>query len=110
MSVLQGLLSGNSKDLDHKIFLGINFHGNDFVVSEGVGGGAIVGKEYLSLLLEYRLALQWDEKSEEHMFIYADNEGIKHSFLPIVKATGGSSSKGCMYFDLVNKSRFGLFL
>ncbi|RZC84851.1 hypothetical protein C5167_047634 [Papaver somniferum] len=80
-SVLQVLLSGsggNSKDLAHKIFLGINFYGNDFAVSEG-GGGAIVGMEYLSLLEKYKPAVHWDEKSEEHMFMYTDNKGTKHT-------------------------------
>ncbi|OVA01938.1 Glycoside hydrolase [Macleaya cordata] len=81
-STLQLILSNtgnNAQSLAHKIFLGINFYGNDFVLSEGLGGGAITGRDYLSLLEKHRPVLHWEEKSEEHMFIYSDNRGIKHA-------------------------------
>ncbi|PNT72404.1 hypothetical protein BRADI_2g43770v3 [Brachypodium distachyon] len=61
----------------HMIFLGINFYGNDFVLSKG-GGSAITGRDFIHLLEKYKPSLQWDEKSSEHFFIYSD-EGARHA-------------------------------
>ncbi|CAI9101144.1 OLC1v1038403C1 [Oldenlandia corymbosa var. corymbosa] len=78
-STLKLLLgSDNSgQGLARKIFVGINFYGNDFLQS-GEGGGPIVGREYLSLLEQHRPILQWEKNSAEHFFIYLDNRRIKH--------------------------------
>ncbi|KAJ6872983.1 Rhodanese domain-containing protein [Populus alba x Populus x berolinensis] len=76
------ILLGNSgaRALANKIFLGINFYGNDFVVSEGSeGGGAITGREYLSLLEKHKPQLQWEKNSGEHFFLYVDDEHINHA-------------------------------
>ncbi|KAF6173006.1 hypothetical protein GIB67_006382 [Kingdonia uniflora] len=80
-STLQLLLSSTGKKTKsaNKIFLGINFYGNDFSLSEGSGGGAITAREYISLLEKHRPVLQWDEKSEEHLFVYSDDHRIKHA-------------------------------
>ncbi|KAI3701322.1 hypothetical protein L2E82_45976 [Cichorium intybus] len=81
-STLQ-LLLGGSKNLAQKIFLGINFYGNDFVLQGGgLGGGAIVGRDYVSLLEKHKPEVQWEKKSAEHFFLYSsveDNDKIvKH--------------------------------
>ncbi|KAJ6723067.1 CHITINASE DOMAIN-CONTAINING PROTEIN 1 FAMILY MEMBER [Salix koriyanagi] len=76
------ILLGNSgaRALANKIFLGINFYGNDFVLSEGSeGGGAITGREYLSLLEKHKPKLQWEKNSGEHFFLYVDDRQIKHA-------------------------------
>lgn len=76
------ILLGNSgaRALSNKIFLGINFYGNDFVISEGSeGGGAITGREYLSLLEKHKPQLQWEKNSGEHFFLYVDDEHINHA-------------------------------
>uniref|UniRef100_A0A6N2KL94 Chitinase domain-containing protein 1 n=1 Tax=Salix viminalis TaxID=40686 RepID=A0A6N2KL94_SALVM len=76
------ILLGNSgaRALANKIFLGINFYGNDFVLSEGSeGGGAITGREYLSLLEKHKPKLQWEKNSGEHFFLYVDDKHIKHA-------------------------------
>ncbi|CAO2170667.1 unnamed protein product [Urochloa humidicola] len=77
---LTALLSakGSSSNHSRMIFLGINFYGNDFLLSRGSGGGAITGRDFVLLLEKYRPSLQWDEKSLEHFFIYSD-EGVKHA-------------------------------
>lgn len=72
------MLLGDSGNNAHMIFLGINFYGNDYTLSEGRGGGAIVGHEYLSLLEKHRPVLQWEEKSAEHFFIYSHNN-VRHA-------------------------------
>lgn len=80
-SSLQMLLGDRKEDARStalKIFLGINFYGNDFMLSEGSGGGAITGREYLSLLEKHKPALQWKEDMAEHFFIYSDNL-VKHA-------------------------------
>ncbi|XP_057805801.1 uncharacterized protein LOC131020795 [Salvia miltiorrhiza] len=81
-STLQLLLDAASTDgrqkLAKKIFIGINFYGNDFVASGGLGGGPIVGREYLSLLEQHRPQLQWEKNSEEHFFLYVDNQDVRH--------------------------------
>ncbi|KAL6615596.1 hypothetical protein ACP70R_037866 [Stipagrostis hirtigluma subsp. patula] len=69
---------GSSRDHSRMIFLGINFYGNDFLLSRGSGGGAITGRDFIHLLEKYKPSLQWDEKSLEHYFIYSD-EGVRHA-------------------------------
>ncbi|KAF8676001.1 hypothetical protein HU200_047504 [Digitaria exilis] len=69
---------GSSRNHSRMIFLGINFYGNDFLLSRGNGGGAITGRDFVHLLEKYKPSLQWDEKSLEHFFIYSD-EGVKHA-------------------------------
>ncbi|XP_057980557.1 uncharacterized protein LOC131166225 isoform X2 [Malania oleifera] len=81
-SVLQMLLGSTREGahpLAHKIFLGINFYGNDFPLSEGSGGGAITGRDYLSLLEKHQPELQWENNSGEHFFLYFDHNQIKHA-------------------------------
>ncbi|KAL2251813.1 UNVERIFIED_CONTAM: Chitinase domain-containing protein 1 [Sesamum indicum] len=68
----------NRQKVSQKIFVGINFYGNDFIVSGGLGGGPIVGREYLSLLEQHRPQLQWEKNSAEHFFLYSDNQNVKH--------------------------------
>lgn len=45
----------------------------------GLGGGAIIGSDYLSLLELHRPLLQWDENSAEHFFIYSDDKHVRHA-------------------------------
>ncbi|KAG9448333.1 hypothetical protein H6P81_014461 [Aristolochia fimbriata] len=66
----------------HKIFLGINFYGNDFVLSKGAGGGAVTGGDYLSLLKKYKPVIQWGEKFQEHYFIYSVDNAQHAVFYP----------------------------
>ncbi|KAF9614917.1 hypothetical protein IFM89_021347 [Coptis chinensis] len=77
--ILLGATSSSELNLARKIFIGMNFYGNDFLLSKGVGGGAITGSDYLTLLEKHRPVLQWDEESEEHFFVYSDNNQIKHA-------------------------------
>lgn len=81
LRVLLGTSSAESRTLlNKKIFVGINFYGNDFPISEGGGGGgAITGRDYISLLEKHRPSLQWEKKSGEHLFVYTDNHNIKHA-------------------------------
>ncbi|KAJ4837290.1 hypothetical protein Tsubulata_026364 [Turnera subulata] len=80
--VLQVLLGSSGKGgvtPAHKIFLGLNFYGNDFRLSEGSGGGAITGRDYLKLLEKYEPKLQWEKNSGEHFFLYVDDDHISHA-------------------------------
>ncbi|KAJ4831814.1 hypothetical protein Tsubulata_040605 [Turnera subulata] len=80
--VLQVLLGSTGKGgvtPAYKIFLGINFYGNDFMLSEGSGGGAITGRDYLKLLEKYEPKLQWEKNSGEHFFLYVDDDHISHA-------------------------------
>lgn len=102
-STLQMLLrpNGNSdQGPAHKIFLGINFYGNDFALAGGSGGGAITGRDYLSLLEKHRPVLQWEKNSGEHLFFYSDDDNIKHavfypSLLSISMRLEEARSWGC---------------
>ncbi|GFP95120.1 chitinase domain-containing protein 1 [Phtheirospermum japonicum] len=78
MTVLLGAGNGDHRKLGKKVFIGINFYGNDFVVSQGLGGGPIVGREYLSLLEQHRPQLHWEKNSAEHFFLYTDNQNVEH--------------------------------
>ncbi|GFY92321.1 glycosyl hydrolase superfamily protein [Actinidia rufa] len=79
LELLLGTTSNGAQSLAHKIFVGMNFYGNDFVLSEGLGGGAITGRDYLVLLEKHKPSLQWDENSAEHFFVYSDNQNIRHA-------------------------------
>ncbi|KAF8379676.1 hypothetical protein HHK36_029120 [Tetracentron sinense] len=79
LRLLLGTTVNSARSLSHKIFIGINFYGNDFILSEGLGGGAITGREYLSLLEKHKPVLQWEKKSGEHFFLYSDDHHIKHA-------------------------------
>lgn len=79
MQLLLGTTSNGARSLAHKIFVGLNFYGNDFALSEGLGGGAITGRDYLSLLEQHRPLLQWDENSAEHFFVYSDDKHVRHA-------------------------------
>ncbi|KAJ3670921.1 hypothetical protein LUZ60_008347 [Juncus effusus] len=74
---LNMLLSENIEN-KHMIFLGINFYGNDFELSDGKGGGAIMGRDFVELLKKHKPVLRWEDKSLEHYFIYAD-KNVKHA-------------------------------
>ncbi|KFK30678.1 hypothetical protein AALP_AA6G014100 [Arabis alpina] len=78
------LLLGSSNNIDsnlaRKVLLGINFYGNDFVISgDSGGGGAITGRDYLALLEKHKPTLHWDKESGEHLFMYRDDKNIKHA-------------------------------
>ncbi|XVE73732.1 hypothetical protein DITRI_Ditri11bG0142100 [Diplodiscus trichospermus] len=79
LQLLLGSNSNNAQRLAPKVFLGINFYGNDFVLSGGSGGGAITGRDYLSLLEKHRPLLQWEKNSGEHFFIYSDHNNVRHA-------------------------------
>ncbi|KAM1125551.1 hypothetical protein ACFX1Q_040830 [Malus domestica] len=79
-STLQLILGTNKNSaLARKIFLGINFYGNDFVLTGGPGGGAITGRDYLSLLQKHKPELEWERNSAEHLFFYSDDESNYHA-------------------------------
>ncbi|KAK4538901.1 hypothetical protein RGQ29_032218, partial [Quercus rubra] len=102
-STLQLILrptSNSAQGPAHKIFLGINFYGNDFVLAGGLGGGAITGRDYLSLLEKHRPLLQWEKNSGEHLFFYSNDDNIKHavfypSLLSIYMRLEEARSWGC---------------
>ncbi|KAK4788874.1 hypothetical protein SAY86_020193 [Trapa natans] len=79
MNLLLGTKPNASPILAPKIFLGINFYGNDFVLPGGVGGGAIIGADYLSLLEKHRPSLRWEKNSAEHFFLYSDENKANHA-------------------------------
>lgn len=82
LQLLLGSTGSNAQRLAPKIFLGINFYGNDFVLSGGSGGGgggAIIGRDYLSLLEKHRPLLQWEKNSREHFFVYSDHNNVRHA-------------------------------
>ncbi|KAG2725504.1 hypothetical protein I3760_01G069200 [Carya illinoinensis] len=79
LQLLLGTTGNSAWSLAHKIFLGINFYGNDFVIAGGMGGGAIIGRDYLSLLERHKPVLQWEKNSAEHFFFYSDDNNIKHA-------------------------------
>ncbi|XAR62980.1 hypothetical protein NMG60_11022751 [Bertholletia excelsa] len=79
LQLLLGTISGGARSLAHQIFIGINFYGNDFLLSGGSGGGAITGRDYLSLLEQHKPLLQWEKNSAEHFFLYSDSQNVKHA-------------------------------
>ncbi|KAM7472290.1 hypothetical protein LguiA_010473 [Lonicera macranthoides] len=78
LQILLATRSGGASNLASKIFVGINFYGNDFIISGGLGGGPIVAREYLSLLEQHKPLLQWEKNIAEHYFLYSDTQNVKH--------------------------------
>lgn len=65
----------------------------------GLGGGPIIGREYLSLLERYRPSLQWEINSAEHYFVYTGDQNDQHvvfypSLLSIAKRLEEAHSWG----------------
>lgn len=44
----------------------------------GLGGGPIIGRQYLSLLEQHKPQMQWEKNSAEHFFLYVDSQNVKH--------------------------------
>lgn len=42
------------------------------------GGGPIVGHEYIALLEKYKPSITWEERFEEHYFLYDGEDAKKH--------------------------------
>ncbi|XP_057532477.1 uncharacterized protein LOC130810430 isoform X2 [Amaranthus tricolor] len=78
-STIELLLGTGSKNLANKIFVGLNFYGNDFVVAEGGGARAITGRDYLSLLDQYKPTIKWHNDFAEHFFLYTDDQHRQHA-------------------------------
>ncbi|XP_022757522.1 chitinase domain-containing protein 1 isoform X2 [Durio zibethinus] len=79
LQLLLGSTANNAQRLAPKVFLGINFYGNDFALSGGSGSKAIIGRDYLSLLEKHRPLLQWEKNSGEHFFVYSDHNNVRHA-------------------------------
>ncbi|KAI7735313.1 hypothetical protein M8C21_029730 [Ambrosia artemisiifolia] len=77
-STMQLLVADGSQNLAQKIFLGLNFYGNDYVLKGVGGGGAILGRDYLSLLEKHKPELKWDKNSGEHFFLYSTDDNDQH--------------------------------
>ena len=68
-----------------KIFVGLNFYGNDYKIKPTVGGGPIIGSTYLKLLEKYKPKLEWHPTNMEHKFVYEGNE-VHHVYFPTLKS------------------------
>lgn len=78
-STIKFLLSVGGKRLADKIFVGINFYGNDYVIAEGGGARAITGRDYLSLVDQYKPTIKWQKDFAEHFFFYSDDQHQEHA-------------------------------
>ncbi|GAB4861614.1 hypothetical protein Ancab_036865 [Ancistrocladus abbreviatus] len=78
-STLQLVLGINGRSLAHKIFVGINFYGYDFLLAEGGAAQAVTGRDYLYLLKQHIPSIRWEKKSAEHYFLYTDNMQQQHA-------------------------------
>lgn len=78
-STIELLLGTDRKNLANKIFVGINFFGNDFVIAEGGGARAITGRGYLSLVDQYKPIIRWQTDFAEHFFLYSDDQHHEHA-------------------------------
>lgn len=52
-----------------------------------MGGGPILGSDYVSLLEKHGPVIQWEKKSAEHFFLYLHTKNVKHVvFYPSLKS------------------------
>lgn len=78
-SILEQLLGVSRKSLANKIFVGINFYGYDFLMAEGGAARAITGRDYLSLLDQYKPTIKWQKNFAEHFLLYSDDQHLQHA-------------------------------
>ncbi|XP_066995734.2 chitinase domain-containing protein 1 [Anabrus simplex] len=73
------LVPNDNDPLRSKIFLGINFYGNDYTPN---GGSPIVNNQYISLLKNAKGRLRYDNMSAEHMVEVKTDSGRHLVFYP----------------------------
>ncbi|XP_021851704.1 uncharacterized protein [Spinacia oleracea] len=78
-STIKLLLGDGGKSLANKIFVGINFYGNNYILAEGGGAQAITGRDYLSLVDRYKPMMRWKKDFAEHFFLYSDDQHREHA-------------------------------
>ncbi|KAL8162456.1 hypothetical protein V2J09_013945 [Rumex salicifolius] len=78
-SILQLLLHNADKSLARKVFLGLNFYGYDFLLSEGGGAQAVTGSDYMKLLKQHKPGIVWEKNIAEHYFVYNDDQQRQHA-------------------------------
>ncbi|CAO2835505.1 unnamed protein product [Amaranthus hypochondriacus] len=78
-STVELLLGTGNKNLANKVLVGLNFYGNDFVLAEGGDARAITGRDYLSLLDQYKPTIKWHNDFAEHFFLYTDDQHRQHA-------------------------------
>jgi chitinase domain-containing protein 1 len=61
------LVPRDKSPIRKKLFVGLNFYGNDYTPN---GGGPIIQTQYLSILEKHRPKLIWDDQSAEHYLEY----------------------------------------
>ncbi|XP_003745077.1 chitinase domain-containing protein 1 [Galendromus occidentalis] len=66
-----------------KILIGLNFYGYDYTA---VGGGAIVGNQFVEMLQKHKPKIAWNEEFAEHYVQIRGNEGHHVMFFPTLKA------------------------
>jgi len=74
-----------SPDNAHKLMLGINFYGFDYIPREKTGN-AIVGETYVQTLQKYTPKLTWESNLAEHSFSYNDKGRTHLVFYPTLKS------------------------
>ncbi|XP_021355543.1 chitinase domain-containing protein 1-like [Mizuhopecten yessoensis] len=69
-----------------KILLGLNFYGNDFTMTRGGNGGAILGHQYIDILKKHKPKLQWVEETAEHVGEYKTTGETHNVHFPTLKS------------------------
>lgn len=76
---VETLSSDKDQSTRNKIFIGLNFYGNDYKNS---GGGPIIGNQYISILEKHKPKIRWDKKHGEHYFNYKSDLGSGMVYYP----------------------------
>lgn len=79
-----GSFFATSCRLGSKVLLGINFYGLEF--SKRGNGRHIIGHEYLSLLRQYKPAINWHPQFGEHHFVYNNGKDDRVVFYPTLRS------------------------
>jgi len=78
----QALAAGDDA---HKLMLGINFYGFDFIPQEKTGN-ALVGESYLQLLKKHNPKIVWESTYAENYFTYTEKGRTHVVFYPTLKS------------------------
>ncbi|XP_004365786.2 hypothetical protein CAOG_00915 [Capsaspora owczarzaki ATCC 30864] len=86
-STLERVMPENQTlELQNKIFLGVNFYGNDYCDDEkgDFHASSLLADEYLKILELHEPMLEWEEELAEHVLNYMDKRGRHIVFYPTV--------------------------
>jgi hypothetical protein len=69
------------REASHKVWLGLNFYGRDFVLSGGKADD-MLSHDYNRIVESYRPQIEWLEELKEHVLAYEKDGQQRNAYYP----------------------------